>query len=108
MNAFDEFYPVSQTMSSGSAGMWEIGMTVKLAEHLAAAQRGDRERESKLINRLGQMRRNVASFDKLSDNVKEEVAKSVTWLRSVGRKVDFSNTNPAFWITARDGKTPRW
>lgn len=104
MNKLDLFYPISETMSSG--GIWEIGMVVKLAGHRQMAKSGDLERESRLVNRLGQLRRNCEYMD-MSNNLKEEINESVAYLRSVGRKVDFSKKNPAEWITTRKGN-PRW
>lgn len=108
MTNVDSFYPLSKTIQDCPGGMWQIGMVIKIEEHLTAAQAGDRVRESKLINRLGQIRRNVSSFNILNDNLKEVIVKSSIWLRSVGRNVDFKNEDPCYWITARDGKSPRW
>lgn len=103
---FDEFYPLSASIQT--SGVWEINMVQKLENHLSKAVNGDREAESKLINRLGQIRRHVASFDTLSANLQDVIKKSVSWLRTIGRSVDFKNTDPGYWITARDGKTPRF
>lgn len=107
MNKVDQFYPISETMTKAPTGMWQLSMSVKLLEHLEAAKRGDRERESRLINRLGQIRRCV-EFNCLTDNLKEVIGQAVEWLRSIGRTVNFKTEDPAMWITARDGKTPRW
>jgi len=106
-NEIDIFYPMSATMQS-SGFVWEIQMILKLEDHLRAAMAGDRERESKLINRLGQIRRNIPHFSDLLDNLQDVIKRSVEWLRSIGRKVDFQHPNPAMWISARDGKSPRW
>ena len=107
MSKLDEFYPVSQTMNSGS-GMWMFGLVIKMRDHLEKAKAGDREAESKLINRLGQLRRNMESTESFTQDLQDQILASVVWLRSTGRKVDFANPNPGLWITARDGKTPRF
>ena len=77
-----------------------------LAEHLKAAERGDRDRESRLVNRLGQLRRCVES-SYIRDGLKEQIVAAVDWLRNNGRTVDFSATDPARWISQRGG-APRW
>lgn len=106
VNRVDSFYPISDTMQSVSR-FWEIGMVVKLADHRQRAKQGDRDAESRLCNRLGQLRRNVPTMKQMSPNLQEEIRESVQFLRSIGRRVDFMNPNPAYWITTRSGK-PRW
>ena len=103
---FDAFYPVSQTISACPTGLWQIGMTAKLAEHLAAAKGGDRDRESRLVNRLGQIRRHLHS-DQLSQGLADQFKEACLWLRSEGRKIDLRNEDPARWISQRGG-APRW
>lgn len=105
-SGFDSFYPVSQTMVDCPQGLWQVGMMAKLAEHLKAAERGDRDRESRLVNRLGQLRRCVES-SYIRDGLKEQIVAAVDWLRNNGRTVDFSATDPARWISQRGG-APRW
>lgn len=105
--SIDKFYPKSFIFQF-SGRFWEGKMIRKLSDHLTAAKEGDRVRESRLINRIGQIRRNVKDTSKLSTDMKSMIAESIEWLEKVGRKVDFKNPNPALWITARDGKTPRW
>lgn len=105
---FDKFYPVSETIRNNAGEMWQVGLTIKIQDHLNTARQGDRERESRLINRLGQLRRNMSSPDDLSPDLRSVIKEAVSWLRSTGRKVDFSDPDPRFWVTARDGKSPRW
>jgi hypothetical protein len=105
---FDQFYPYSETIAKNVSCMWQVEMTVKLLDHLQHARNGNRERESKLINRLGQIRRCAGPFNTLSENLREAFTESVKWVQSTGRKVDFKHREPAMWITARDGVTPRW
>lgn len=106
MTAFDEFYPVSDSI--GKSGFWHIGMLLKIEGHLNSARNGNRESESKLINRLGQLRRHISSFNELTPDLKAAVKEAVEWIRTTGRAVDFTASNPGSWITARDGKTPRF
>ena len=102
----DMFYPASQTMLNAPQGMWQLGMAIKLSEHLAAAKLGDRDRESRLVNRLGQLRRCVES-SYISPGLHEQIVAAVGWLRDHGRTVDFSSADPAKWISQRGG-APRW
>lgn len=109
MNKVDEFYPISETMTNGDGVMWQLGMVIKLRDHLANAKAGNRKSESKLCNRLGQLRRCIVSFSDLSPDLQDIIKESVVWLRwYTGRKVDFTREDPGYWITARDGKTPRF
>lgn len=102
---FDQFYPPSETMS-GQSPFWQIGMVAKLADHRAGAEAGDRDKESRLCNRLGQLRR-LVKREQMLDALREEVEEAVKFLRSTGRTVDFKQEDPAKWITTRDGR-PRW
>lgn len=104
--AFDEFYAPSSSI--GKSAVWEISMMLKISDHLKSAKNGNRESESKLINRLGQVRRHITNFNSLSENLTEVFKEAVEWLRSTGRTVDFTAKDPGYWITARDGKTPRF
>ena len=108
MCGFDDFYPVSRTMQEAPHGLWQIGMACKIASHLANARRGDRLSESKLINRIGQLRRCVDHFDNLGLVLQDVVKESIAWIRTTGRTVNFSADDPRYWVTARDGKSPRW
>ena len=108
MSAFNEFYPESEIMRECPHGMWQAGMVVKIDGHLKKARAGAREAESKLINRIGQLRRCVEHFTVLQYMLQDSVKEAVEWLRSTGRRVDFSAEDPRYWITARDGKSPRW
>ena len=108
MNQLDYFYPVSESILGCTDGMWQIAMSLKLSDHRQKAMAGDREAESRLINRLGQLRRCCHDLGSLSEPLQAEVRASAAWLRSVGRKVNFHNSNPAMWVSARDGKSPRW
>ncbi len=103
----DDFYPLSDAMRKCPHGMWQVGMVVKLSDHLANAKAGSKDSESRLCNRLGQLRRNV-EFSCLQTALVEAVTEAITWLRSTGRTVDFKQEDPTRWITTRDGKTPRW
>ena len=81
----------------------------KIEGHLLAAAEGDRERESKLITRIGELRADFPSRAEFRSWAEEDPAvlellgKAVAFLRSVGRTVDFSNPDPALWISARGG-----
>ena len=81
-------------------------MAAQMADHLAAAKAGNRDRESRLINRLGQIRRHLTS-DQLSGVLADQFKEACQLLQSVGRKIDFRNENPACWISQRGG-APRW
>lgn len=78
----------------------------KLADHRAGAEAGDRDKESRLCNRIGQLRR-LVKREQMLDALREEVEEAVKFLRSTGRTVDFAQEDPAKWITTRDGR-PRW
>ena len=99
----DMFYPILNLESPFT----QMGLMAKIRNHLHAARRGDRERESRLINRLGSLRRSSASFNGLTLDLQTAVKDAVKFLRSEGRKVDFKNPDPALWITTRSGQA-RW
>ena len=105
-DSFNAFYPVSATIQACPLGPWQIGMAAKLADHLAAAKAGDRDRESRLVNRLGQIHRHL-STGQLTGVLADQFKEACQWLQSVGRKIDFRNENPACWISQRGG-APRW
>ena len=105
-NHFDEFYPISTAMRDCAGGVWQLAMVVKLRDHLVGAKAGDREKESRLINRLGQLRRNVAAAD-MNVELTSIVQSAVAWLRTQGRTVDMGNHDPRRWISRRGG-APRW
>lgn len=104
--SIDRFYPVSDTMTNTPMGMWQIGMVIKLEDHLQNAKNGNLDSESRLVNRIGQLRRNVP-VEHLSENLRDVVSKAVAWLKTTGRIVDLTNPDPALWITQRGG-APRW
>lgn len=104
--AIDNFYPISETMKNSPTGMWQVGMVVKLETHLQSAKNGNRDSESRLVNRIGQIRRNVP-IDQISQSLLDVVKKSANWLRTTGRVVDLKNPDPALWITQRGGAA-RW
>lgn len=106
MNEFNEFYPVSDTILNCPGGLWQLGMILKLEEHLRNAQRGSGEAESKLCNRIGQLRRCVP-FNVLTTNLQEKVGECIKWLRTTGRVLDLKNEDPRQWISNRNGG-PRW
>ena len=97
------FYPILDLESPFT----QMGLMIKIRNHLHAARRGDRERESRLINRLGSLRRSSKSFNGLTLDLQATVKDAVKFLRAVGRKVDFKNPDPALWITTRSGQA-RW
>jgi hypothetical protein len=101
--SIDKFYPISGSMKQPGLGVM-LSLKMKISGHLAAAKQGDLDRESALVNRLGQVRRN---FEHQPEWLTEELQEAVTYLRSVGRVVDFKNSNPALWISQRGGR-PRW
>lgn len=104
MNPIDEFYPVSRAIvQSPDAGMWMVSMVIKVNDHLTAAKSGNKESESRLINRLGQLRRCGPPFEKLPQDLQEGVRSAVAYLRSTGRTVNFAHPNPGMWITTRTG-----
>ena len=104
---FDEFYPKSETMAVGPGAMWVLGYEMKLREHLQNAKSGDREAESKLCNRLGQLRRHYKVLSGFPSGLLDVLKETAAFLRSTGRKVDLGNPDPRFWITTRSGG-PRW
>lgn len=104
--ALDSFYPISETMKNAPTGMWQLGMVVKLETHLQNAKNGDRDAESRLVNRVGQIRRNVP-VENLTESLREVVGKTIAWLKTTGRVVDLKNPDPALWITQRCGAA-RW
>lgn len=108
-NPFDDFYPESNTVKDAAMGrtMAQLSLQLKLQNHLANARKGNRDSESRLVNRLGQIRRMVPSFKMLTPSIAGLVRASTTYLRTTGRTVDFTHPNPALWITTRSGK-PRW
>ena len=101
--SIDTFYPISETIQQAPNGLWTIGMFTKLETHLKNAMEGDRDAESKLVNRLGQLRRHYPTFAAIPANLQGSIKRSAEWLRTTGRKIDFKNENPALWITQRDG-----
>lgn len=98
----DEVYPA---INMGNPFI-QMGLLLKIEDHLSAARQGNRDRESRLINRLGSMRRS-GSFKNLVPDLQRAVKEAIEFLRSKGRKVDFSNENPAMWITTRERRA-RW
>lgn len=83
-----------------------IGLLARLREHLELAEAGDRDRESRLINRICQIRAS-AEFDSLAPPIKGMVKRGVDFLRSTGRKVNLKSPNQIDWVSQRDG-SPRW
>ena len=106
-NKVDDFYPLSTTMI-GQSKIWELGLLFKIESHLKNAKNDGKVYESKLINRLGQLRRNIPELNKCSPDLQVAVKEAADWLRTQGRKIDFQNPNPGLWISARDGKSPRF
>lgn len=105
--SLDKFYPLSQTITACPGGIWQIGMVAKLEGHLQSAKNGNRDSESRLVNRLGQLRRHFNTLDEMSGNLQDVYKKAITWLRANERVCDLTNPNPALWISQRGG-APRW
>jgi hypothetical protein len=85
----------------------EMGLTLRITEHLAFAKTGNMDRERRLIQRLGELRSCNKPFSQLCDDLQKAVKDAVMFLRSTGREVNFTHPNAAMWITTRDGR-PRW
>jgi len=102
----DKFYPESPKLRMGYFGH-VIGFQSKIIGHMTAAIAGDLERESRLCNRVGQVRATFSHFQDVPLGVQDVMKEAIEYLKSVGRKVDFKNPDPSMWITTRDGR-PRW
>lgn len=104
-----DFYPKSESVANAALGrtLATIGYALRLRQHLAGARAGDRERESRLCNRLGQLRASLPAFSLATAEVQQVVRESVAFLREQGRTVNFTDPDPARWITQRNG-LPRW
>jgi len=106
----DQFYPRNEGLAQGlSLGLHEtvVDWLLQCAENLRLTSAGDKARESRLVNQLGQLRASVADFDSLPHSVQQMVRAVVLYLRSTGRIVDLGNQDARFWVTRRDG-SPRW
>jgi hypothetical protein len=109
---FDSFYPISESLKID--GLAWVDMLSKLSNHRINAERAlaegrdPGEYESKLINRIGQIRRMKPEGKGLSHDILEEIKLGIKYLKSRGRKIDLENENPAHWISNRDGTGPRW
>ncbi len=103
--SYNEFYPHSNSIHTSA--LWSIGFLLKIEGHLASAKNGNKEAESKLCNRIGQLRRHIASVEDLPEDLRAAVKESVDWLRNQGRVVKLGSADPREWISARGG-TPRW
>jgi hypothetical protein len=104
MNKVDEFYPIDNNFSTSP--LREMGYIMRINENLRLAKAGDQVAESKLCNHLGTLRRSL-EFKDMSPDLQDVIKEAATWLRSTGRKVDFTNPDPALWITTRSG-SPRF
>jgi hypothetical protein len=104
MSKIDEFYPIDNDIKIYPVR--EMGYIMKINNHLQMAKAGDREAESRLCNRLGQLRRSM-DFNNMSPDLQDAIKEAAAWLRTTGRKVDFSHNDPALWITTRSGN-PRF
>lgn len=100
----EEFYPYSETLKRGGMGA-VLSMKQKLIGHLIAAKSGCMVSESKLANRVGQIRRVFPG--KCPETYRAEMTDAIEYLRSVGRKVKLESADPRFWISRRGGG-PRW
>jgi len=104
---FDSFYPESDTIRNCPGGLWCISLLLKMESYLQKAKNGDSDAESRLCNRIGQLRRHFPSFNQLPGELGRVTKESVDWLRSVGRVVNLKSENPIDWISIRGGG-PRW
>ena len=104
----DSFYPHNKAVAGGSFGVM-LNLHASIRQHLQLAINGNRERESKLCNKIGQIRRAHPDkkFQELPDFIIGIVMESVIFLRSTGRKIDLGSDDPRRWISQRDG-SPRW
>ncbi len=104
----EKFYPRSASIANMANTMTQIQLEMKLRGHIQAAQGGDRERESRLINRIGQIRREFPNgLAAVPERIRTVMREAVEWLRSVGRVTDFKNPDARYWISQRGG-APRW
>jgi len=105
MSRYDEFYPESNSIKNmdGKLGV-ALSLRLKLIRHLNNAKAGDMNAESKLVNRIGQLRRNRPS---MPHNLTAELKQAVEYLRSVGRVINLKGDDPSLWISMRGG-APRW
>lgn len=109
MNRIEKFYPVSKTIVTMPDGMWQVGATLRIRDHLKNAKSGIKESETRLCNKLGTIRRSIGySFKSISPDLLTAIKESSDWLRTTGRNVDFASDDPRKWITARDGVSPRF
>jgi hypothetical protein len=104
MDNVEKFYPIDNDFSTSP--LREMGYIIRINENLRLAKAGDRVAESKLCNRIGTLRRSL-EFKNISPDLQDVIKEAVTWLRTTGRKVDFTNPDPALWITTRSGN-PRF
>jgi hypothetical protein len=105
----DSFYPFSENVKLAATGqtIGLAGLVLKLRNHMRNAQAGDRDAESRLVNRIGQIRRSVPQIGEIQPEVRDMLKECVVFLRSVGRSVKLDESDPARWITQRGG-SPRW
>lgn len=105
----DEFYPMTDSLKSAVLGntVGTLGLEQRLRSHLSKAVLGDRAAESRLVNRVGQIRRCAGTIDRLDPGIRQAMRESVAWLRVVGRECDLSSPDPAKWVSKRGG-APRW
>ena len=103
--SLNSFYPLSETIKKSA--LWQVSMIIKIEGHLRNARNGDGEAESKLCNRIGQIRRHVKHVDHREPDLMGLVKESVDWLRSQGRKINLHSEDPREWISTRDGRS-RW
>lgn len=73
---------------------------------LGEAKKGDKKSESKLINRLCDVRASIDNLSKVPQNLREMILMTTRYLMSIGRKVDLrpEQTDPKLWVSARGGQ----
>jgi len=103
-------YPIISNFGKPNLGVM-VGLPLRMRSHLAAAQAGDRDRESRLVNWCGRIRASCEAsgikFNELSDDIRSVMRESLEWLKTTDRVVNMRDPDPARWITTRKG-LPRW
>ena len=93
-------YPQEFLLDSEVASFFAERLKFRLGE----ARKGDAKSESKLINRLCDVRASIAHFPTLPRDLREVIEEVVAYLRSVGRTITFGSNDPTLWVSARDGR----
>jgi len=89
--------------SVSSSPFLSLGLRQRIVANLASARGGDRDAESRLVTRIGEVRATWRTFNEVPDFLQDAVKEAVTFLRQVGRKIDFKSADPGCWVSGRDG-----